>query len=346
MGLWLLSGQFGSSGISAEEAGAQGTKQQIPLVRGMESMASERVLYLEVRGQTKANRIVQVRAEVSGTVEAIPGVKGTRVKAGDLLCKIAIDTRAADLSEARANLLSAELEYKGLQDLRRQGLQSEINVAKARAALESSRAKARRAGLALDKTRILAPFDGVVETQPVEIGDFLSTGQLCVTLMEVKPMLVAGQVAEKSVGQVHLGDEVQVKLITGDRLAGKVTFIGRAPDATTRTYPIEVTVDDPGDSLRAGLTAQMKVPVGRELAHLISPASLVLNDDGDVGVRIVDTDNVVRFAPIKVVSEGPDGVWVHGLPKRVRLITVGQEEVFDGQTVKIDLSPLGSVVSY
>ncbi|HKI75518.1 MAG TPA: efflux RND transporter periplasmic adaptor subunit [Pseudomonadales bacterium] len=344
MGLWLLSGEFGGASVNAEEAGAQDKKPEIPLVRGVESTASQRVQYLEVRGQTQANRIVQVRVEVSGRVEAIPAVKGTRVKAGDLLCKIAVDTRQSDLDEARANVRSATLEYKGLTDLKKQGLQSEISIAKARAALEASRAQEKRAELALAKTRITAPFDGVVETQPVEIGDFLTTGQLCVTLMEVKPMLVVGQVAEKSVSQIQLGDVVQVKLITGTQMEGKVTFIARAPDTTTRTYPIEVTVSDPDDSVRAGLTAQMKVPVGRELAHLISPASLVLSDEGVVGVRIVDENDVVHFVPVTVLSEGTRGVWVNGLPEHIRLITVGQEDVFDGQKVKLDLTPLGTIV--
>lgn len=345
MAIWLLSGEFGSSGFNAEETPARAPSEEIVLVRGTKSVAQQRTLYLEVRGQTRANRIVQVRAEVSGRVEAIPAEKGTRVKARDVLCQIAVDTRETDLDEARADLKSAQLEYRGVLDLQRQGLQSEINVAKAKAALESSRARAKRAELALQKTRILAPFDGVVETQPVEVGDFLSVGQLCVTLMEVAPMLVAGQVSEKNIGQVALGDEVEITLITGKKLEGRVSFIGRAPEEATRTYPIEVTVDVPGDDIRAGLTAQMQVPVGVESAHLISPASLVLNDEGVMGVRIVDDKNVVRFNAVQVVSEGPKGVWVKGLPERIRLITVGQEEVFEGQTVKIDLTPLASIVS-
>lgn len=345
MGFWLLSGELGSSGLGAQERENTTPTNQIPLVRGVESTARPRTEYLEVRAQTRANRVVQVRAEVSGRVEAIPAIKGTRVKAGDLLCKIAVDTRETDLDQARADLKSAQLEYSGLLDMQRRGLQSEINVAKARAALEASRARAKRAELALKKTHIVAPFDSIVDTQPVEVGDFLSTGQVCVTLMEIKPMLVVGQVAEKAIGQIKLGDQVEVSLITGDTMTGKVSFIGRAPDATTRTYPIEVTVPDPGENIRAGLTAQMKVPVGQKSAHLISPASMVLNDAGVIGVRIVDDSDIVHFKPVKVVSEGPNGVWVDGLPEHVRLITVGQEDVFDGQKVKLDLSPLQSVVS-
>ena len=135
-----------------------------------------------------------------------------------------------------------------------------------------------------------------------------------------------------------------MELITGESLQGKVSFIGRAPDDATRTYPVEVTVPSPGSGLRAGLSAEMRVPVGRELAHLISPASLVLSDDGIVGVRIVDAADTVRFRAVDIVSESPDGVWVKGLPNRVKLITIGQEDVFEGQVVRIDLTPLTAVV--
>jgi multidrug efflux system membrane fusion protein len=343
--IWLLSGEFSGNVVAEEGASPVSAADEIPLVRGVESLADSRAIFLEVRAQTRANRVVELRSEVSGRIEAIPGEKGTSIKAGELLCKIAIDTRETDLEEARAMLKSAQLEYDGLIDMQKRGLQSEINVAKAKAALESSRANAKRAELALRKTRIVAPFDGVVDNQPVEIGDFLSVGQVCVTLMEIDPMLIVGQVSEKNIGSIELGDTVQVEVITGQKLEGVVTFIGHAPEAATRTYPIEVTVAHPGEIIRSGLTAEMKVPVGKELAHLISPASLVLNDAGELGVRIVDEKNVVQFEQVDIIAEGPQGVWIKGLPERVRLITVGHEEVFEGQVVKMDLSPLGAVVS-
>ena len=344
MGAWLLSGELVSNTLIASEAKKSPVEKTIPTVRGIESLAMQRQNVLAVRGQTRANRSVQVRAEVAGKIVSLPAVKGTQVKAGDLLCQIAVDTRQSELDEARAQLKSAQLEYDGVLDLKRRGLQSEINVAKASASLESARARAKQGELALLKTRMTAPFAGVIESQPVEIGYYLSPGQVCVTLMEIDPMLVIGQVSEKNIGQVALKDEVRVSLITGEQFTGTISFISRVPDASTRTYPIEVTVSEPADQMRAGMTADMLVPVGIELAHLISPASLVLNDEGNIGVRIVDDSDMVRFAEVKVISEEADGVWVKGLPVRIRLITVGQEEVFDGQVVSIDLTPLAALV--
>lgn len=344
MGVWLFSGELASNVVIADEALEMDALAdgELPHIRAVRSEAELRKLYLEVSGQTQANRIVQVKSEVTGRIEAIPAVKGTRVEKGDLLCKIAVDTRQSDLEQAKADLKSAQLEFDGMEDLKTRGLQSEILLARAAAALEGSRANVKRTELALVKTMIVAPFNGVVESQPVEVGDFLNVGQNCVTLMEIDPVLVVGQVAEKSINAVALGGEVQISLITGESLVGTVSFIAQSPDQTTRTYPVEVTVSNPNNSIRAGLTAQMSVPVGQEAAHRISPASLVLNDEGTIGVRIVDDSNVVHFKPVRILNETPEGVWVHGLPGRISLITVGHEEVFDGQLVKTDLSPLGS----
>jgi len=347
MVVWLFSGDLARNTAVAEEDTAfesAASDSDVQSVRGIRSTATARSIFLDVRGQTNANRIVQVKSEVSGVIELVPGEKGKRVKAGDLLCQIAIDTRRSDLAEALADLKSTQLEYDGIRDLNQRGLQSEIILAKAKATLEQSRAKTKRAELALQKTRIVAPFDGIVEKQPVEAGHFLSPGETCVTLIELDPILVTGQVSERNIANIHLDDKVAVALITGEEYVAIVTFIGRSPDSNTRTYPIEVTIENPGDSIRAGLTATMRVPVGVETAHLISPASLVLDDAGIVGVRIVDDMNVVHFKPVKIVSEDTNGIWVTGLPEVISLITIGQEEVFEGQVVKIDLTPLISLV--
>lgn len=339
MVIWLMSGTLSADKPTAEQADL--AVESLYKVRAINSVAQQQVSALDLSGQTEANRTVTVRAEVAGRIEQMAAVKGEFVEAGDVLCKLALDTRQSDFSEAKASFQSAELEYEGLQDLKTRGLQSDINVAKAEAALAMAKANMKRAELALQKTNIVAPFAGVVEMQPVEQGDYLNVGQTCVTVMEIDPILVRGQIAERSVNQVQLGKAVAVELITGEQLEGEITYIARSPDSTTRTFGIEVTVEKPGPSIRSGISARLRVPLETQLAHLISPAVLVLNDAGEMGVRIVGEQNRVQFKPVVVVTESPEGIWVQGLPVEVSLITVGQEEVFEGQEVAIELSPVG-----
>jgi len=346
MALWVITGAWNTGTVGAEEPMVEESSgiEESLYIRAVRSQAEKRTLFLEVRGQTAANRIVQVKAEVAGKVIEMSGEKGRSVSKGDLLCRIAEDARGAEYRQVLAEFESARLEYDGFVDLNKRGLQSEIVLAKARSALEQSKTRTEDARLALAKTNIIAPFDGVVTEQQVEVGDYLSPGAVCVSLMEVDPMLISGQIAEKSIGLVSLESEVKIQLITGDSYVGVVSYLGHAPDEDTRTYPVEVTIKHTGLLIRTGLTAQMQIPVGAESVHLISPASLVLNDAGGVGVRVVDGASRARFMPVEVAEENPSGIWVKGLPGEVNLITVGHEEVSEGQLVTVDYSRLGMLV--
>ncbi len=345
MAVWLFSGELSNNTVEAQEA-RENAGTTTALVRGVSSVAESRTLFLDVRAQTRANRVVDVKAEISGKIVAMPGEKGRFVKAGDPLCRIAVESRQNEYDEALAEVHSAQLEFDGFKDLNKKGLQSAVMMAKAEAALAQSETRANRAKLALDKTSVVAPFNGVVDRQPVEVGDYLTPGAVCAGLIEIDPMLVVGQVAEKNIAAVSLNDDVSIELITGNVYRGKVSFIGHSPDMTTRTFPIEVTISNPGAEVRAGITATMRVPVGQETVHLISPASLVLNDAGAIGVRIVDEESKARFIKVEIVDESPEGVLIKGLPDEVNLITVGQEEVTEGQLVRMDYTPLAALVSF
>ena len=347
MALWVITGAWSTGTLEAEETALEKKSdvEESSYIRAVRSKSEKRTLFLEVRGQTAANRMVQVKAEVAGKVVELLGEKGRSVSKGELLCRIAEDARGSEYRQVLAEYESAKLEYDGFADLNKRGLQSEIVLAKARAALEQSKTRTEDARLALEKTSIVAPFNGVVTEQQVEVGDYLSPGAVCVSLMEVDPMLVAGQIAEKSIGLVNLESEVSIQLITGESYVGSVSYLGHAPDEKTRTYPVEVTIENTSLLIRTGLTAQMQIPVGAESVHLISPASLVLDDGGNVGVRVVDGSSRARFMPIEVADEDPSGIWVKGLPAEVDLITVGHEEVTEGQLVTVDYSRLGMVVN-
>ncbi len=347
---WVYSGQFGAS--LAEQTLGQSDQlvpevevTVVPTVRGMVSKASQHTVELLVRGTTQVNRSVVVRSEISGRVVGLPLPKGARANAGDVLCNISVDTRDKDLVETRALQQQAALEYKGLMDLSNKGLQSEIALAQAKARLESANASVSRSMLAMSRTRVRAPYAGIIEEQPVEIGDFLSVGGACATLIETDPILLVGQVAEKEVTHVTLGMTVSAKLITGENVTGKISYISQLADRATRAYRIEVEVPNPDLALRAGITSELKVPLETRLAHRISPAVLVLDDEGGIGVRVVDSSDKVAFYDVEVISEGNDGIWVSGLPESTTVIIVGQEEVYEGQLVKTDVSPLASLVS-
>jgi multidrug efflux system membrane fusion protein len=296
---------------------------------------------VRVRGQTKAFRHVDVRAEVSGRVVATPVARGARVEAGDLLCEIAVDTRAADLQEARSRQEEAQMEYNGALDLQERGLQSRVGIAQFKAALDATTAAVTRAELNLNRTRITAPFAGIMETRAVEVGNLMDMGGTCASLLDDSPMLLIGQVPETDVGKLTLGAPVTATLLSGETVEGKLTYVSRAADTSARSYGIEVEISGGYDSIRQGITAEIYIAGAETRAHLIPPSALTLNDEGIMGVKTLDQNNVVQFAPVVVVGENSSldpGMWVLGLPEQSVVITLGQEIVFPGQTVNADSS--------
>ena len=183
--------------------------------------------------------------------------------------------------------------------------------------------------------KIVAPFSGYLETLRVEEGDFLNTGAVCAALIDPDPMLIVADIAEKDIAQVQLGSEARAKLISGRYISGEVTFIASSADKNTRTFRVEISVDNEDRTIRDGVSAEIYIKGKEDAAHKISPAILSLNDQGKLGVRTVTADNRVEFKEINILEDTNSGMWVSGLGEEARIITLGQEYVFQGQTVNV-----------
>ena len=264
--------------------------------------------------------------------------EGERVRQGDTLCELAMDTRQSDLQEALSRVEQTRREYEGAQDLQRRDLESSVSVSQRKAAYDSAVAAAARAELAVERTKIKAPFDGIMESRRVEVGGYMDMGGVCATLMDDRPMLLVAQVPELDVGKLELGSQVTGRLVTGERVQGTLTYIARAADNMSRSYRIEVALNLQDDQLiRQGISTEIQIAANESRAHLVPPSSLTMDDQGMVGVKTLNSDNVVEFHHVEIVGESTDmanpGFWVAGLPDQITLITLGQELVFAGQQV-------------
>ena len=128
---------------------------------------------------------------------------------------------------------------------------------------------------------------------------------------------------------------VTARLVSGQTLAGHIRYVSHDADPQTRTYHLEVTVPNPKLDVRSGLSAELHIGAGSGPEHLVPVSSLVLDSAGRQGVRYVLGDGRVAFAPITVMEETPQGLWVKGLNGPVQLIVVGQSYVADGQKVRV-----------
>lgn len=351
LALWLLSGQIGRDqdtrhptlAEAQRERGAEAQDSAPAQVRARVVQAVPQVREVVLRGRTENKRTVEVKAETAGRVVERPVDRGSEVAAGDLLCRIAIEDREAQLAEARAALEQAQIEYEGSLRLKQQGFQSETAIAQAKARLAAAEAAVASRELDIERTAVRAPFAGVVDDVQLEVGDYVGPGGTCVTLVDRDPMLLVGRVSQQDVAKLTPGQPATGRLVDGRTVTGTLTFVGHRNDPATRTYAIEVEVENPDNSLRSGITAQIHLPVDEVLAHKISPALFALDDEGRIGVRTIDDSRRVRYHHVEIVRDDVDGVWVTGLPEVATLITVGQEYVVEGQRVQPSFESTGEL---
>lgn len=288
-----------------------------------------------VRGRTKALRKVIVRSETAGVVDETPVEPGAVVENGQTLCRLKIDARRAALAEARAALAKADLDYDAAVKLAEAGFRAETGVAAAKAARELAHANVEQASVAVAKTNIEAPFAGIFDARLAEAGDFLGIGDPCGVLIQQDPFLVVGAVSERDVAKIFKGDKGIAHLVGGETIEGVVRVVATASDEATRTFEVQLEVPNENSALRDGLTASFTVFAERREAYLVTRSALSLDDQGRIGVRFVDADDIVGFAPVVLLGEADNGVWVSGLSRAVRIITRGQDFVTPGQKVGV-----------
>jgi len=337
--LWLGSGMVSGGARHAETVEAN--VAEIPRVQVERLAARHRDADVVVRGRTQALHSVDVKAEVDGVVEALHFEKGDFVKAGQVLCELRVNDRAAKVAQARAQVAETDEKHRADLALARDGYLAKTLLAESDTALQTARANEQTAELDLAHTQIRAPFGGLIDDRYVNVGDLLHNGDKCALLIAPEPFLAVGELSEHDVGSVKPGDRAVAKLVTGDTVQGRVRFIANRADSATRTFRLEVELPNPDAKLRDGVSADIRIPVKNVQATKISPGILVLSDSGVVGVRTVEA-GIVRFKPVQIISDNPDGMWVTGLPDDAEVITVGQEFVSEGSRVKAVMTGVGA----
>ena len=183
--------------------------------------------------------------------------------------------------------------------------------------------------------KVKAPFDGYLETFSVKEGDYLNTGAVCATIIDPDPMRLIGEISEKEINFVKVGAKAVAELISGKKVEGVVSFVSTSANKGTRTFRVEIDVKNSDRSIRDGVSAQIAIEGDTILAHKISPSILMLGEAGELGIRTVNEDDQVEFKKIEILEDSMEGIWITGLPKNTRIITIGQEYVFQGQTVNV-----------
>lgn len=318
------------------EVRAETTAQVIsePLRRGTFVEAGQMLCTLDPG--TRHTVVAQAQADLANAMAQVPQAEA-RVKEAQ-----------ARLEEAKINdNVATKLSETGYASETRVAstqaavLSAEAGVESARSGLETTQAGIRAAEAAvaaaekeIERLIITAPFAGLLENDTAELGSLMSAGATCGTIIQLDPIKVVGYVPETQVHRVALGSLAGARLTDGREVRGRVTFLSRSADPQTRTFRVDIDVANADMSIRDGQTADILIASAGSKAHLLPGSALTLDDQGDLGVRVIEEGNVVAFKAVTLMRDTAEGVWVTGLGDSADVIVVGQEYVVDGVTVE------------
>jgi multidrug efflux system membrane fusion protein len=331
--VWMLSGQLG--GDDEQSASEQARTLEIPrnAVRVRTQTAEEVMRTIIVNGKTAPARIVHLASQTDGRIDFIGADRGASLEQGELIVRLDERDRSARLRQAEALVRQREVEYAARESLKSESYVSEAQLQEAVALLELAKAELTRARLDLEYMEVRAPFAGALLARAVEVGDFVKRGEPIATYVDNRTIIVTANLSEFDARFVDVGDRAEARLATGEAVRGLIRYVAPVADESTRTFMVELEIDNRDGALRIGGTAELRIPAEKVLAHRVSPSLLTLDDAGNIGIKLVNEEGETEFVVADIALSTSDGVWLVGLPETATIITVGQGYVVNGTAV-------------
>ncbi|WP_245189105.1 efflux RND transporter periplasmic adaptor subunit [Mameliella alba] len=314
-----------AAGIETAKSQLQGALAAVQTAKSQVETAKAAVHAAQSGIRNARAGVISAKAQIQN---ALAGVQSAQSRLQG--AKAAVASALSGVEGAKAAVIAARAQLETATA----GIQSaKTGEESALSAIQSSEAAVASARREIDRLKVHAPFAGLLETDTAELGALLQPGSACATVIQLNPIKIVGYVPETTVARVKLGAKAGARLTNGRIVQGEVTFVSRSADPTTRTFLVELSVDNSDLTIRDGETAEVAIEAEGAKAHLLPQSTLTLNDQGKLGVRTVKPDDSVQWMDVSILRDTRDGVWITGLPDEINVITVGQEYVTNGVTV-------------
>ena len=286
----------------------------------------------EAVGSIEAIEAVQVVSEIDARVAAMPFREGQPVAKGTLLARLDDAQLRADVDRTAALRDQNEATFKRVKSVVEQGAGSAQDLDDAGAALKVAEANLALARTRLAKSRILAPFSGMVGPKRVSPGAYLRAGEVITDLAQVSELKVTFSAPERYLSKLKPGAPVTVSTTAyGDyALEGRISVIDPVLDPATRTARVIARVRNPGGKFRPGMSANISAVLSQRMDALTVPNEAVFAEGNQTLVYVVGPDSTVSRVPVTLGTRLSDVVEVvDGLKEGARVVRAGHQKLFD-----------------
>lgn len=337
---WVATGAFSSVGSDAPSEDAKAAEQpkaEPAPVRTVKVVVPPRQAHaraIRISGLTEADKRAVLATRVGGVISELPVKQGDRVKTGDLVLMLDAEEKVSAVDNARQLLTQRQAEIDASERLAKTGNLPKLQLDTARSALAAAKSQLDAAEAELARNEVKAPFNGVIDRVAVELGSAIMQGGEVATILSLDPIVARGEISERDLGYLKIGDTAKVRLVSGDVVEGKVRYISRDASAATRTFRVEIAIANADGAIPAGMTAEITLQTAPTDAITLPRSVVTLSKDGDLGIRAVGPDGKVVFYPIDLIDDTQNGLVLAGIPADAQVIIAGQDLVKEGDEVK------------
>jgi membrane fusion protein (multidrug efflux system) len=294
-------------------------------------------------GSIEAGEMITVTSEIDGVVETLPFTEGSPLQRGAVLARLDDRELGATLARYEALMVQNRQNFERAQRLSEQGAISQSALELAEATLKVAEADVDLAKARIEKSRITAPFRGLVGARRVSPGAYVRAGDPITDLSQVDEIKVTFNAPERYLGQLARGAEVSVTApaFPGTTLTGRIDVIEPILDPTTRNARIIARVQNPDMLFRPGMSANVAVVLSERPEALTIPSQAVFVEGDQAFVFVVNPDSSVARSPVSLGTRTASAVEVlDGLGPGSKIVTAGHQKLFPGAKV-IPLPPGG-----
>lgn len=340
---------------AAKKAGAPGSRagdrkqavEVLPLAR------TDMTETLTVVGSLAPNESADIRAEVAGLVRAIHFEEGMPVKAGQVIVKIDDSELMAQLAQSEARYQLAELNRQRAENLRQTQSNTQADFDRARSEFASAKAELALLKLRIEKTEIKAPFDGIVGSRTISVGDYVSTQTSITKIDDLSRLKIEFKVPERFLSKIHPGTLFTVlsSELSADPNAapvqGEVYFVNSVIDRATRSSEVKGLLKNPPPKLKPGMFANVEVVLDvRRGVFTVPEGSILTTAEGSslVVVRNAPKDPTADFVRVRLGLRAQGQVEVEGIDGKLEesqpIVASGVGGLILFKGAKLDLRPL------
>lgn len=310
---------------------------------------------LKLPGSVEAYEDIDLAVKMAGTIEWIGPKEGDRVKKGDNLLQLDVALIKARVRRAQTNFELAQAKFKRMENLLAQNVTSQDAYDEANTNMKSAAAALDEAKVSQDYGTLVSPIDGVVDRRYVDRGEHVESGDTVMKIVDIDRVKVWFDVPEKDVLYFKRGAKVSMKGFgffssspegAERQFTGTVQYVAVTAEKASRTYPLEVVVDNSEGLLRPGMILRASL-VRRDIPEGIAVPFFTIVEREDGKAVFLAVDGVAKETPIEYgMFQGVLVEIVKGLKVGDAVIVVGQRDLVNGEKIHVSQDLTAAAQAY